>query len=164
MYSASMEEKCPLQGSILSMPNFSLACAAKSFRSMGGVRPASASGPLMNARNGYDAIQIRSLGAVGNFRSGQCSASFDAENSCPWKRHNPAAAFADCARNILRLVDTGRSVPDLEGTALIWQSQRPNTPLRCSPQAQASSFGSLWLRCIDFCAREPYRGQGLAVP
>src|SRR5215469_13812625 len=107
MYFGSVEGKWPLQGSILSMVNLSFACAAKSFRSIGGVAPAFASGPRMNSRNGYDAIQIRSLDVVGNFRFGPCSASFEAEDSCSAKRQSPAVAFADCARNSLRLVDTG---------------------------------------------------------
>src|ERR1700757_2923584 len=114
MYFGSVEGKWPLQGSILSMVNLSFACAAKSFRSMGGAAPAFTSGPVMNSRKGYDAIQIRSLGVAGNFRSGPCSVSFDAEDSCWPRRHNPAVALADCARKVLRLVDTGRSVTDLE--------------------------------------------------
>lgn len=41
--------------------------------------------------------------------------SFDAAERGLARRHNAAAVFADCARNVLRFVDTGRSVTDLEG-------------------------------------------------
>src|SRR5271170_7942234 len=81
-YCGSRETKCGLHGSILLILNFSTTCAAKSCNVIFGVADDGAppdvtgvdSSPdsvgVMNWRNGYDAMEMRSRGAVGKLICG----------------------------------------------------------------------------------------------
>jgi hypothetical protein len=94
---------------------------------------------------------------VGNFRSGPCSVSFDAAGRGLVRRHNAAAVFADCARNVLRFVDTGRSVTDLEGNIrTLKRSSRHSCffSLSCSLEKRLGYQGqwSKWVRAVTLAA------------
>src|ERR1700730_10498783 len=104
-YFGSVEGKCPVQGSILLIWNFSMTWAAKSFRSMGFA--ALLSSPAINSRKEYEAIAIRSRGGEGNFRLGAELAWAEAGSS-----HTATAVAAHCCRKRLREVVKHNSVTE----------------------------------------------------
>src|SRR5271170_1928692 len=81
-YCGSFDTKCGLHGSILLILNFSTTCAAKScsviFAGGAACAPPEVTGVdrspdcvgVMNWRNGYDAMEMRSRGAVGKLICG----------------------------------------------------------------------------------------------
>src|SRR5438132_2796483 len=113
-YLGSVEGKCPVQGSILLILNFSMMWAAKSFRSSGLADLLSF--PVMKLRKGYDAIAIRSRGWTGNCRLGVLYA---ANTDLKPEQNRTPAAVAHCARNRRRVgpgkldsVAEGQSITD----------------------------------------------------
>src|SRR5258707_1785459 len=98
-YFASVETKCLFQGSILRMLNFSLQCAAKSFRSIFWAA-ASSCAPNMKSRKGYDAMAMRSRASVGNFTWGPIST----ENASRGYNDSATAANPDCTSNPRRVL------------------------------------------------------------
>ena len=108
-YPLSSERKCSLHGSIFLILNLRLTCAANSLNSIF-PPPLFSSLPAMNSRNGYDAIAIRSRGAVGNRKLGPASAPSTVPKPANISDHTvakttpPAAVRAVRATNRLRVV------------------------------------------------------------
>ena len=122
-----MEGKCPVHGSILSILNLEMTCAAKSWSSTLGVFgfwPGSP--PATKSRNGYEAIAMRSRGCLGNCRFGPelMEPEFVAEVRIAGQTDAHMVVAADCARKVLRL--------NMEGSLAEW----PRSPEHPRPVAK----------------------------